>query len=506
VSAVAVAPPRLRELAARATWLVPALWALVGVAIALSLRLPFLDAAVGRDEGGDLMIAEAWHHHAAPFLYGPYFLDRPPLLVELYHLADTVKGVRILGAIASSAAVVIATALAVRVGGRRAAPFAAVIAAVSMSSFAAMAVYTPAELLAIVPSALSVLLVVIALQRERERFWLLAGAGLAAGAALLIKQSFADALVAGIAGLVVARAGWRSLAGYAAGLAAGGAALLLWAIAVHATLHQLWYATVGFRIDAAHALTHGHAENRLDRLAHPALASGLAVGLVLAVAGIATLRASRGVRPALAVWLTAGLAGVVLGGSYWPHYVIQLMPVAAVGAAALLARRPAIGILGLGALALPAAIVTLNVALKDQGDNYQHDALTTGRYVQLRAEPGQTAYVQYARVNSLYYTGLESPFPYHWSLMLQAIPHMGQKVRAMLASDRRPTWIIAWDSANSFGLGGNGATARLLKDHYRHVTNVCGQPILLARGARAKPPPPMTGSCEIARSALPTPG
>ena len=111
----------------------PALWAAAGVAVTLALRLPFLDAAVGRDEGGDLMIAEAWHHHAGPFLYGPYFLDRPPLLVELYHLADTVEGVRILGAVAASAAVVIATTLAVRVGGRRAAPFAAVIAAVSMS-------------------------------------------------------------------------------------------------------------------------------------------------------------------------------------------------------------------------------------------------------------------------------------------------------------------------------------------------------------------------------------
>jgi 4-amino-4-deoxy-L-arabinose transferase-like glycosyltransferase len=494
----------MRVLAAQRAWIVPAVWALVGVAITLSLRLPFLDAAVGRDEGGDLMVAEAWHHHAGPFLYGPYFLDRPPLLVELYHFADTVQGVRILGAIASVGAVVIVTALAVRLGGRRAAPFAAVIAGVSMSAFAAMAVYTPAELLAIVPASLSILLLVIGLQRERgDSLWLFAGAGLAAATALLIKQSFGDALVAGVVGLAVARAGWRALTGYAAGAAVAGAALAAWALAVHASAHQLWYAIVGFRIDATHALTHGHAENRLDRLAHPALASGLAVALVLSVAGIAPLRTRRGVRPALLAWLIAGVAGVTLGGSYWPHYVIQLMPVAAVGAAALLSRRLAPGAIGLCAIAIPALVATLGVAVKDQGDSYQHDAVTVGRYVHLRAGPGQTAYVQYARVNALYYTGLRSPFPYHWSLMLQAIPHMGEKVRAMLRSAERPTWIIAWDRADSFGLGGGGATARLLHQHYRPVARVCGQPILLERGARAKPPPPMTGSCEISRSVLP---
>jgi 4-amino-4-deoxy-L-arabinose transferase-like glycosyltransferase len=480
VSTVAIPRVRLRAL----TVSPPLLWGIVGVAITLSLRLPFLDAAVGRDEGGDLMIAEAWHHHAGPFLYGPYFLDRPPLLVELYHLADTVVGVRILGAIAASLAVLIATALAVRIGGRRAAPFAALIAGVSMSSFAAMAVYTPAELLAIVPASLSILLLVVALQDDGRGFWWFAGAGLAAGLALLVKQSFADALVAGVVGVVVARRG----AAYFAGLAAAGAALAAWAVAVHASTHDLWYAIAGFRVDAAHALTQGHAENRLDRLIHPTLASGLAVALVLAVAGVATLRTARGVRPALAAWLVAGLAGVTLGGSYWPHYVIQLMPVAAVGSAALLARRPALGTIGLAALAIPALIVTLNVALKDQGDSYQHTAVTAGRYVHLRAEPGQTAYVLYARVNALYYTGLPSPFPYHWTLMKEAIPGFQAKLRLLLESSGRPTWIIDWD----------GAKGLRLQRNYRVVAHVCGRPILLRRGAPAKPPPQMAGSCQIA--------
>jgi hypothetical protein len=190
---------------------------------------------------------------------------------------------------------------------------------------------------------------------------------------------------------------------------------------------------------------------------------------------------------------------VALGGSYWPHYVIQLMPVAAVGAAALLSRRPAIGAIGLCAIAIPAALVTLNVAIKDQGDGYQHTALTAGRYVHFRAEPGQTAYVLDARVNALYYTGLRSPFPYHWTLMLQAIPHIHAKMRAMFASSERPTWVIRWNHADP-------RTAALLRRHYRTVGTVCGRHVLLERGARSRPAPAMTGPCQIASSVLPGPG
>ena len=140
------------------------------------------------------------------------------------------------------------------------------------------------------------------------------------------------------------------------------------------------------------------------------------------------------------------------------------------------------------AVAIPALIVTLNVALKDQGDSYQHNALTAGSYVHLRAEPNQTAYVLNARVNALYYTGLPSPFPYHWTLMKEAIPGFQAKLRLLLGSSRRPTWIIDWD----------GAQGLRLQRSYRVVAHVCGRPILLRRGAPAKPPPQMAGSCQIA--------
>ncbi|MEA2437779.1 MAG: hypothetical protein QOF65_2335, partial [Thermoleophilaceae bacterium] len=173
--------------------------------VTLLLRAPWFDAALGRDEGGVAMVARNWHG-GGPFAYGSLFLDRPPLLVALYRLAgDGQVGIRVLGAVAAGLLVVTSTLLAVRIAGRLAAPWAAGISAVLASSFALRSIFTPAELLAAVPSSASVLLLVIALERAPRRLWLFAGAGVLGAAALLVKQSFGDALAAGVVALVAAK-------------------------------------------------------------------------------------------------------------------------------------------------------------------------------------------------------------------------------------------------------------------------------------------------------------
>jgi len=165
--------------------------------------------------------------------------------------------VRVLGMVAASLAVVVCTALAARVAGRRAALPAALLAAVLFSSPLLDSVFTPAELLASVPSALSVLLLLWGLGRD-ERAWLpLAGAGAAAAAALLVKQSFGDALVAGAAGLAIAawHVPWRRTAtrvgAYAAGVGCVALALIAWESLAHTAPRSpdsVRYALIGFRL------------------------------------------------------------------------------------------------------------------------------------------------------------------------------------------------------------------------------------------------------------------
>jgi hypothetical protein len=476
-------------------------WIGLGVGLALLLRAPWLDAPLGRDEGGVALVARAWHG-GGPFPYGSYFLDRPPLLPALYRLAgDSQTGIRVLGCLAAMSLVIASTLLAVRVAGRAAAPWAAVISAVLASSFAIKSVFTPAELLAVAPSAASVVLILIAVESSSHRLRLFAGAGALAATALLVKQSFADALVAGAVALLASRAvgvTWRETlrraAAYGAGVAAPLVALVIWAGIENVSLHSVYYAMFGFRLDAAATLSAPGVATRVSRLESPFLTSGLAIGCVLAAWGIARMRDRPVIRAVLGGWIVAGILGVALGGSYWPHYLIALAPGITAAAALTLVRRPRIGLIAVCAIALPTALHAFAVARDDSADRSQRAALTIARYVHARALPNQTLYMLYAKVNVVYYAGLDDPFPYNWSLMMEAVPGAEARLRRMLASSGRPTWVVRLSSTRSLGLDKTGATRRLLGEHYRAVATVCGATVLLERGA-ADRPPPATGSC-----------
>jgi 4-amino-4-deoxy-L-arabinose transferase-like glycosyltransferase len=471
-----------------------------GMILTLLLRAPWHDAALGRDEGGVAMVARDWHS-GGPFAFGSLFLDRPPLLVALYKLVGAGQdGIRVLGAIAALLLVLTSTLLAVRLGGRKAAPWAAGIGAVLASTFAIRSVFTPAELLAVVPSSASVLLLLVALERESRRLWLFAGAGALAATALLVKQSFGDALVAGAVAIAAGKLlglSWRETArragAYLAGVLALFVALVIWALATQISAHDVWYAMFGFRIDSVDALVSHGLETRLSTLETPLLGSGLAVAAIFALVGIVRLRDRPLVRITTLAWMLAAGAGILLGGSYWPHYLIALVPVAAAGAATTFRRYPFVGAVATAVIVLPTLFHAAGVARRDSADTYEESAATIGHYLRDRALPGQTAYAMYAKVNAVYYTGLRDPFPYNWSLMVRAVPGAEARLRALLASPGRPTWLIRAQGARSFGLDRSLATRRLLMEHYRHVATVCGTKLLVARGARVLPPAPGEG-------------
>jgi 4-amino-4-deoxy-L-arabinose transferase-like glycosyltransferase len=471
-----------------------ALWIAAGVVLAILLRIPWLDAPLNRDEGGDALIAQAWGH--GPFAYGHLFLDRPPLLLALYRLGGDTTGIRIIGAVAAALLVVTTTLLATRVAGRRAAPYAAAITALLASSFALRAVLTPAELLAAVPASAAILLLVMAFESERRKsFLLLVASGALAATALLIKQSFADALAAGAVAIVVAKltgASWRETgrraAGFASGIALTGAALTAWALATHTTASQIWFALFGFRLDATHALAGSKFGGRFTRLDVPILHSGLAIAIPVALIGIALLKVRPAIKSALFAWLLVAGVGILLGGSYWPHYMIAVVSVTAVGCAALLARHTPIGLAAVAALAAAAIVVAEPTALHDGGDRYDRAAVTVADYLHARAMPGESAYVLYTNANVLYYSGLKPAFPYNWSLMMESIPGAVSKLRHDLASpQKRPTWLVEWQTPHAFGLDRNGLTKRLVARNYRPVAKVCGHRLLLARGAPERP-------------------
>src|SRR5699024_9968645 len=117
------------------------------------------------------------------FAYGPYFVDRPPVLLALYRIASLaagVLGIRILGLLLALGIVAAIVVLATRLAGPRAAPFAAACSVALLCSQATGVVATPSELLAAAPSCLSLLLLVESPDRLATGGRRLAAAGAAA--------------------------------------------------------------------------------------------------------------------------------------------------------------------------------------------------------------------------------------------------------------------------------------------------------------------------------------
>jgi hypothetical protein len=265
---------------------------------------------------------------------------------------------------------------------------------------------------------------------------------------------------------------------------------VVWALAERVSAHAVWYAMFGFRLDAVHALTGPGTGTRVWQLEPPLVRSGLLLALVFAGFGVAKLKKSPVVRLTLGAWVLAATLGILLGGSYWHHYLIALVPAAAAGAAAIFGRYRLIGALAVVAMAVPTVLTTANVGRSDSADAVQQRAIALGRYVRARSRPGQSFYVMYAQVNSEYYSGMPDPFPYNWSLMMRSVPHAQDRLRRLLASPGRPTWVAVAQPPHAFGLDRGGATKRLLTSHYRFAATVCGKPLLLAKGAKVLPPPP----------------
>ncbi len=466
--------------------------------LAVALRAPYAGVGLSPDEGGVAWVARQWTTgHGS--LYGGQWLDRPPLLVALYRVAVTggPLGVRALGAVAALALVLLAWQLGRSVGDARTGRVAGLLAAVLTGSIAIAAVYAPAELLASVPAAGSVA-ALLASRRAATHRWLFA-AGLLAVAALLIKQSFLDAGLAGAAFLAArstlgGRGRARAWAAYSAGAVAALVPVAIWLAGSGVSVAALTDALIGFRAQSLQVLQASNLplQQRLHGLLVPALGSGLFVLVPLAAAGVWRARGDRVLAVTLGAWLAGGAFGVLGGGSYWPHYLIQLLVPAAVGSALVLARVPALPrrvvLSAVAGLAIAAS--TVGGAVVAVRPPRAVDARVAS-YVRDHARAGDSFYALYARANLNAAVGLPTPFPYSWSLMMRARPDARPRLLRLLRSPQRPTWIVAWQQPRHWHLDPDGAIAGALRADYRVVHTDHHRRVLL-RDDRRPPMPART--------------
>ncbi len=461
---------------------------------AVVVRLAFLGAPVGSDEAGFLLVADQWHPGAS--LYGDYWVDRPPLLLAIFALSSGLTAVRLAGCLA---VVVVVAAVAVAAG-RLAGSRAAVVAAGSAAAWCSMPwlgiVRVNGEVLAAPFVAVSIAATVLALHAptRRHRVVLAIGAGVCAAAAVGVKQSSVDALVFALVALVslwLARPERRRdaidvLVGGIVGGIVVTAALLALAAARGTGARDLFEAVVTFRIDAGETIrtaSTAATDERFGALAATWVVSGLAVVAVAAV--VLAVRRRDPFVVATAATVLAGSVVAVLGGSYWAHYLLALVPASAVAAGLLAATvRPRVLAGGAAWLAVATAVSVGHtvVAGVDEGI----EAEVVGHQLHAVAAPGDTAVVAYGQPDVLWNAGLSSPYPYLWSLPVRVRDPGLDDLVAVLEGPRPPVWVVDWSGFDSWAVDADRFTA-VVERSYTRSGRVCGRTVWVLRGADRAP-------------------
>ena len=491
----------------RSTWVI-----LAAGTVAVALRLPLLHLPAWPDEAGFLSVADAWHlggSHATS-LYGPYWVDRPPVLITVFGLAGRLGGLvalRLLGALAALVAVVGVASVARSVAGRRAAAWAAVTAAALLSTPFHWSFMVDGELVAAPFVAAGIALVVRGLAGTGHRALLLTAAGGAmAGAALLTKQNMADVFVF-TGALVTMRLLSRSLApgvalrhsgSFAGGVLALVAVTAVWTKAHGTSLGAVFYAMYPFRLDAAAAAATdaGFDWGRLASMGAAALLSGLAVLTVwVVVSGLR--RSHRDIHVlALLVVLAFDLVSVASGTNYWLHYLVQpVVPVAAL-TGILAARGSLVRVWGVvAAVAALAAWAVLLASPPQTGEELVGTAIAGS------SSPGDTIVSIPGHANVNYAAGLRSPYPYLWATPARTLDPGGVKLKRLLGGPRAPTWLVSSRAVRPSGK--QGAVGTAIADHYREVRRICGRVVYLhddvrrsALVARPRPGAGRTSRCQ----------
>jgi 4-amino-4-deoxy-L-arabinose transferase-like glycosyltransferase len=468
--------------------------ALIGgaAALALLLRLPFLFTGLSTDEGGYAYVAQQWSRGAklyATGLSGSAWLDRPQGLLLTYRallwLNDsgwTIRaGMMLAGALISVFLGVIGWLLAGRNAGIAAAFGYAIIGVAPHLE----GITLNGELLASVPSTASIAAILL-WRRSRHLGWLL-GAGVLAGVAMTMKQSGFDGLLVGLA-VLLATGGprVRRTLGFLAAFAVPIAACVIhgWSLG----LSHYWTALAGYQFTAIGGATANSASRwHLFTRYLGTEAIDLAIVVIVACFGFRAL--SRFGRIVAVTWLAAGVVGVNIGGSYWPHYYMQpLVPLVLLAAVAVTSfkihkvRAAVAALLVLPTLIWMVALIPMSPHRRQQTIPYfalANRDRDLARVIDAQTTPDQRIYVLESAAYVYFLAQRRASYPYLWGLPIQKIRTAVPLLRTMLESPGRPTLVIM-DTPNPAAVDPSGGIGRDLTTYYHADGVVDGVQILRA--------------------------
>jgi 4-amino-4-deoxy-L-arabinose transferase-like glycosyltransferase len=456
----------------------------IGVgALAVLLRLPFL-GSIGPDEGGYAYAAWQWAQGRP--LYRSVWIDRPQGLLIAYRGLISIAlepwavrlGAVLAGALVSLLLVGVGTQLVSRATGLIAGfLFAAVGVGPRIEGFT-----LNGEIAAAVPATAAIALALRA--RASGSRVLYVASGLLGGTAVLMKQSgFDGALVAlAVAAAVRPRRWGYVLAGVAAPVAASlvAAALGDW--------HAYWSGVVSSHTSIP-------LGRRLHHLAQTAgsPARDLLVLAVVAAVGLVMARRLPVARWLVPLWLAAAFVAVNVGGLYWPHYYVQLVPPLCLAAGVALARLSGARA-SVAALAVVAPAVFFVAHVVTTGDErrehlvryalaFENDRRIAS-FVRGHTRGSEPVYAYLTRADFYFLARRRASFRYLWVHPLKETRAARAELLRTLASPERPPLVVLFQRPRDDTFGRRAA--QVLRANYRQIWRApaTGTPVLEANGRR----------------------
>ena len=443
---------------------------LAACALSLLLRLPFLSVGLTDDEAGYAYVA-SWLARGLA-LYRDLWFDRPQGIFLIYGailalFGEATEAIRLAAGLYNAVTTFLVFLLGRRLIGERPALAAAFLFAVASSSPGIEGFTANGELFMNLPTCAAVLLAL-----NRRLF--LAGCLLAI--ATIVKPTALPAVAAALGAIVWSAPPSERVSHIVRAVA--GAALVLAPFVAHGVLSgpdDFWYAVVGFRMEEHSAFSAGERFFDELRQSGPHVTWAVFPVWLLTALWIRRGRWRSTCGATLASLLGGSIVGAALGGYWYWHYFIGLLPAAALMAGEALVRDllPGLAARAAGALRPPvrllrprraaawvaAAVLSATVSLavntsyvgatpEETGLRlYRRHASTASRevarYLAARTGPDDTVYAAFAGPDVYYMSRRRSASRHLYWTEINRVPGALEDVLRTLDDPRRcPKYVV----------------------------------------------------------------
>lgn len=518
------------------------LWLAAAILFSLTLRLPFFNVAMIADEGGYAYATRGWFDGTGD-LYQDLWISRPQGIFILYQgIFETLGTDTVAFRLAAWIACALTTIMVWLIARHWVSPGIALYAAACFAFFSSLpnieGFTANAEIFMGLPAAVTAWILLRSWELGWKTHYLL-GIGIMTGIAIQLKPSAIMMMpVAAIFMLLIEptplkvilqRIGWMSL-----GLAIIGVPSLLhgWYLG----WNDFIYATIEYRLTSQSSATttlQGHLNGIVSLIERCwGLAAALLILMILKYReplrrGYRSCafsyhphvpkpklsdRVTRVVAPQMSsisglsrptdqvgflirLWALGCLAGIAMGGDWWPHYLIQIAAPFSIWFAKstvdLLRSLPIwdrrmFSIVMIGLLLTPFWVLqggdrdarSITSALFDHAGYPAQDDIAI--YLREHTEPGTTIFVAFDQA-AIYYLADRPPAYRHlYDQELKALPNSYAEILSVIQSPDRPMYIVTTRQADLFPDRG-ALFWQLVGEYYERETEIDGVPIYRAK-------------------------